>query len=771
MNKINNFYWAVSIVWIGLLSPLASFSQQRVTEDFSDGDFTSNPMWTGTAENFIIASGRLQLDVPEEAGEAYLSLGCDLIDNTEWGFSITLNFNPSSANYARVYLVSDSPDLSGPLNGYFVMIGGTPDEISLYRQTGTTRTLIIDGIDDRVDLSSVEARIKVTRDDQGNWSLLSDVGLSGEYTLEGSTQDQSHITSTYFGVDYHYTKTRSDKFYFDDLIIEGEPYVDVSTPANVSDVIITEIFADPLPQVELPDGEYVEIYNRSEKTIQLRGWTFSDAASSVVLPSHSFPPDSYLILAASSLEDQFSVYGDVLGLSGFPVLNNTGDSLRLKTAGGTVIDSVFYTDDWYKDDDKDQGGWSLERIDIHPICTSADNWVASEDDRGGTPDQTNSVNANKPDVSGPMLLTALALTPTYVRLTFSEALVEESLAIATFTFSPTVTVKGSSFTDLTRKNVDVEMLDALQEGILYTLQVDHVKDCSGNLIQEDNKTITLSLPEEAKWHDVVINEILFNPYPQGVDFVEIYNRSSKYINLKNWVAGNASGDYHTITEEDILIAPDDFKVLTQDPGILISHYPRGNFPSFIKLSLPSLPDDGGAVWISNDIRMVDSVSFNKSWHSPLIDNEEGVSLERIEVSAESNDPQNWRSAATSVGYATPGYKNSNTQLEIITDAAVRVEPEIFEPVYGNPEFSRIHYQFERGGYIANVRIYDTRGRLIKVLANNEILATNGFYRWDGDCDDGSRARIGYYVVWFELFDEQNMVKTFRKRVVVASQFR
>ena len=54
-----------------LLLPFSLFAQ--VTDDFSDGDFTQNPSWSGTADKFTINTNlQLQLDA-EEAGTAYLS--------------------------------------------------------------------------------------------------------------------------------------------------------------------------------------------------------------------------------------------------------------------------------------------------------------------------------------------------------------------------------------------------------------------------------------------------------------------------------------------------------------------------------------------------------------------------------------------------------------------------------------------------------------------------------------------------------------------------
>ena len=96
-------------------------------------------------------------------------------------------------------------------------------------------------------------------------------------------------------------------------------------------------------------------------------------------------------------------------------------------------------------------------------------------------------------------------------------------------------------------------------------------------------------------------------------------------------------------------------------------------------------------------------------------------------------------------------------------------PEIFLPVEGVNSFTEIQYQFDFSGSIANVLILNNRSMVVKTLSNNEIIGSKGFFRWDGDQDDGTRASAGFYIVWFEVFQENGVVQTFRRRVIVASR--
>jgi hypothetical protein len=280
-----------------------------------------------------------------------------------------------------------------------------------------------------------------------------------------------------------------------------------------------------------------------------------------------------------------------------------------------------------------------------------------------------------------------------------------------------------------------------------------------------------ALPEQADSLDIVVNEILFNPRPTGVDFVEIVNRSAKYVNLKGWKIVNGSESEKLISESDMLMDPLSYLVLTEDGNVLKGEYLQSKEETFLSIDMPAYSDDEGVVTIVDGIgRVIDSFPYSDQMHSVFIKDEEGVSLERISMDLPANEFQNWKSASSVAGYATPGYVNSNTRENFIMDEAILVEPEIFIPEHGEPDFTQIRYNFDQGGYVANVKIFDAQGREVKQLANNEILGVEGFFRWDGDHNNGTRARIGSYMVWMEVFDANGAVKTFRKRVAVAGRF-
>lgn len=839
----------------------------QVTESFSDGDFTNAPAWSGNQSSFVVENGELRLKAEASAGSSFLVTSSNAIQDASWECVVRLSFNPSSSNRTQIYLVSNAQDLTMPLNGYYVMIGDTPDEISLYRQSGTTKTKIIDGANGRVNLTTVLVKVRVVRDNAGNWELFSDVDLSGTLTSEGTTVDTTYTQASWFGILCAYTATRSDDFYFDDMTVKGSPVrdntppeleavnvlssqsvelkfsepLDVSTaqivtnyilspgswvPSTVTpgseaktvvltfdqhfsnasesvlsisrlkdvagnemiatqktlfyfqpiasiykDVIITEIFCDPEPSVGLPKVEFIELFNRSEKVFDLSGWSITDGSTAGVFPKMYLFPGEYVILAPSGESAEFGMLGKTMEITSFPSLNNSSDVLLFKNPDGLVIDAVHYSETWYRDDAKQQGGWSLELIDPHNTCSAEDNWTASEDPGGGTPGRQNSVIANNPDLIGPMILSVIPVSPTELLVRFNEKLANVPLSNQQFVIHPNIEVAEVNFADTLLRSAIILVRQAFDLSTTYSLSASEVYDCSGNIIHNEGNTMLFGVPQEAEQNDLVINEILFNPLPSGVDFVEVYNPSSKFINLRSLTIVNSDNDKASLSTEDRLLAPQQYVVITTNADAIIGQYPSSFESSFCILSpMPSMNDDEGMIKIISEAVLIDSFGYAKTMHSPFLKDDEGVSLERISFAGETNSAANWKSANSAAGFATPGFVNSNSTIETAADSDITIQPEAFSPQESPNDFALIHYNFNSGNWVANVGIVDSYGREICKIANNELLGTSGFFRWDGNRSDGTKARVGYYYVRFEIFDATGVVKLFRKRVAIASRF-
>jgi len=269
-----------------LFGPILAYGQ--FVDDFSDGDFTNAPMWFGEDMNFEVdVNNKLHLNAPPVTDVTRLSVASQAINNASWEFTIAMDFNPTSANFAQVFLTASSSDLEGDLAGYFVRIGNTDKEVSLYRQDlDGTKEEIIDGLDDALNTSFVNVRVKVTRTESGEWELSRDLQGGTNYISEGVATDITHASSNFFGVYCKYTSTRSDLFYFDDFIVTGDAFVDSEAPTVftaelIGDNIIRLVYSEAMDLFSISNiGSYsvsegigspaiVDVINQSEVQLNL----------------------------------------------------------------------------------------------------------------------------------------------------------------------------------------------------------------------------------------------------------------------------------------------------------------------------------------------------------------------------------------------------------------------------------------------------------------------------------------------------------------------
>ena len=541
-------------------------------------------------------------------------------------------------------------------------------------------------------------------------------------------------------------------------------------------LLITELMADPSPAVGLPEAEYVELFNASDQLLSTQGLRFSDASTTVVLPTTFLAPQEYVILCGASDQAALSPYGRTISVSNLPTLNSTGDSLRLSDAHGQEIFALTYSDDWYNDAEKRSGGWSLEMVDPQRPCGEQDNWIASVDPTGGTPGQENSVRQANPDRFGPQVLRAFAISDTSVWITFSEKLNAASTRFAHIQLSDGLVVRSTQWLS-TQKEAIITLGQKLQTARTYSVQIHGVTDCSGNLISDANTTVAFVLPEAAANGDILLSELLFHPRSSGEKFVELYNYSDKHIDLKDWSLANLANDSLTnverVTNTHYVLAPGQYVALTEDPLTLKADYPAAPEERLLKVSsLPSLPAEEGTILLLNPAQEVmQQFRYSDSYHHSLLTTTQGVSLERIVWDNPANDPTSWQSAAKTVNYATPGYRNSQQAERIASQATISVDPSVFAPGYaGHADYTRIHYHFSQPGTVANVIVYDAQGRKIRDLAQNTTLAETGFLVWDGTTNDRQRVGIGYYLIFFEVFDTQGRVNVFKEKVVVGGSW-
>lgn len=865
-----------SLLFIFIFFPFLGFSQ--VWDDFSDGNFTQNPAWSGDAGQFKVNDDQqLQLN-SEGADISHLATLFALQQQTEWRFWIKCPFSPSANNNARFYLASDQLNLEGPLTGYFLQLGesGSSDAIELFRQNGEVITSVCRGSEGLIS-NSFELWIRVRKDAQGGWTIEADQSGSGAYQVEATGFDNLVSASAYLGVFCQYTASNSTKFYFDDIYagpydIDNDPpellnlevinqnSLDLSfnealnqanaenkqnyfvsgqianpvvaqldaqntslvhltfdrafpngemltisiqnmqdLAGNVAPLIedsfvfylppahaiqINEIMADPSPQVGLPDWEYIELYNTTSLPINISGWTLKIGNTEKVFENVSIDPEAFLIVGDEDAGLDFIFFGPFYGFSSF-ALTNAGQTLVLENDLGAIISVLAYTDEWYRDTNKDEGGWSLEQIDPENPCGGINNWGASVNQSGGTPGAVNSIKASNPDLTPPFARRVEISDSSTLILHFSEPM--DSLLlfdVSAYQINHDIGNPESVFPmGPVYQNVELKFSVGFENSLIYTLTIvnQDLSDCAGNPI-DSSIEVSFGLPDEIGENDVVINEVLFNPkddFVSGVDFVEIYNRSEKILDLKNVLLGTEDEDTgelaspKEISADGYLFFPGEYLVLTINPEVVKTQYFTENPDGFIKMeSMPSYNNDMGVVVLTTKgFIPIDRMEYAESMQYPLLTSFDGVSLERIHFDRPSNDVSNWHSAAEDVGFATPAYQNSQFSAIIETTDPITIDPEIFSPDSdGKDDVLNIYYKLDSEGNNCTINIYDSRGRLVRSLVNNEFLGTSGQFSWDGLNDDNQKAAIGIYIVFVEIFDTNGNSEHYKKTAVLGTRF-
>ena len=740
-----------------LYSSYSNFAQ--LVDDFSDGDFTNNPVWSGESSEFIInANKELQLNAPD-AGESVIYTTIAISDSCEWQFFVNLDFAPSNTNLLKVYLQSDETDLVGG-KGYFLEVGetGNLDAFKFYRQDGMGNSILLGSFSaGGMANQPAIARVKVIRNQLGSWVFFADyqggVNFNKELELDENTYKDGN---QYFGFYCLYTATRKDKYFFDEISVKT-PTPDTAGPELLSfqvtssnsidlffnesldklsventnnflvnngigvaasvfldgvndklihlsflssfqnfqnyslditgiidlngnttvniqvnftflqgenptpgDILINEIMADPSPLVGLPEVEFIELFNNTSKLLSSKNLNFGDASTTVTLPDLNLNPYGYYILCTHKDTAMLKIFGKTIGLDALPSLNNTGDNLSLKNQNGDIIDAVDYSDSWYLDNTKKLGGWTLERINPLNECLGSDNWAASQSSIGGTPGKQNSIYNPAIDNTAPELINVVAIGSNTILVSFNEKIdSDQGQFLDLFTLSGNFTnTKIELQNDF--QSVLLTISPALIEGSFYNLTLaSGYKDCAGNPTTQ-SQNLLFALPAKPALHDLVINEILFNPKTGSYDFLEIYNRSDKVFDIYDLTIINDLTTFSSIKQEvHQLILPGEYLALSEEPDDIRLNYSVPDTAKIIKTDLPSFNDDKGRVglyFFNNGINtLVDSFYYDDNYHYVLLDELEGVSLERIDFNKFLTGSSNWHSAAS-----TSGLRSSTT---------------------------------------------------------------------------------------------------------------
>lgn len=498
------------------------------------------------------------------------------------------------------------------------------------------------------------------------------------------------------------------------------------------DILITEMMVDPEPSKRLGDYEYLELYNRSDKYIELNSLEISDLTECKSLGNKILYPDSFIVCI------------DI------PSLNNAGDRIELRDKYNLLIHTVQYDLSWYHDDLKTEGGYSLEMMDPNGVCKGANNWKASEDIRGGTPGAINSVNTQLPiDTMPPHLKKYELIHPDILNLYFDEnfdTIVESNWSLYLNEILHSVKIRRQVGVN---GFLSLELNMNLNLDSIYKLRFKGVEDCEGNY--EDWIEIIGRMVASPLKHELVFNEVLFNPKTGGKDYIELFNRSNHLINLnRTYFLDPLSGMILKLADSFKVLYPQTYALLTTDTMGVCKDYSCGGNPNLKvqMIELPDMPDEGTTlILINQNSEMVDSFTFDESWHFSMIKDRNGVGLERINPEPLNPARSNWTSASSLSGYGTPGKENSQYLSLNPIDGIFSLSSHTISPDNdGFEDFILMRYQMNESDYLCTVRLYDSRGLLVSEPYVNFSLGISGALEFEGVNDKAEILPEGVYLM-------------------------
>ncbi|MBU0476015.1 MAG: lamin tail domain-containing protein [Bacteroidetes bacterium] len=444
-------------------------------------------------------------------------------------------------------------------------------------------------------------------------------------------------------------------------------------PNEYNDIVINEIMYNPKGD----QPEWIELYNRTSDVINLKDWKIADRTSKALIDDSTYfiAGNDYLILTDdNNLLNFFDISSDVKVIN-LPSLNNTDDDIKLLNPQMKIIDSVAYKSSWGGKD-----GYSLERVSSELSSSNINNWKSSISKYFATPGGVNSV------------------TPRNIDLAISEIIIHPKYAIVGESIELTIKVKNIGLSAIENflieiyNDVNIDSVAQSEEltrsisgafieagdSLIYIELINDFSEGNNNLIinlildDDDNLENNISIVSfigivinEVR-NDIVINEIMHSPKSPEPEWIEIYNRSTKSINLKNYQVADLIDTIQAFPNE-IILHPNEYYIIADDSSF-ISIYPK--VKNYVIAEIPNLNNSGDRIIILDSLnRIIDSLFYIDSWGG-----NSGKSLERIDCESSSIDSANWNSSNFTIG-GTPGKINSIS----IKDFDIAITEIIFNP--------------------------------------------------------------------------------------------
>ncbi|MFH2026009.1 MAG: lamin tail domain-containing protein, partial [bacterium] len=531
-------------------------------------------------------------------------------------------------------------------------------------------------------------------------------------------------------------------------------------------------------------GEWIELLNISEDTVNLANWRIGDNSSRVAISATDImvPPSEYVLLSST---ESITNYWEINGIyvhckNSLPTLNNTEDSIVVRDLCGQVIDSLKYSSNWGY-----QQGVSLERIDPNRDSNVSGNWAMSQNSVGGTPGYMNSRMVKTHDLS---------IDTIYV---VSEDMVHDEPVEFEFVVGNNGCADiGAYSIHLGVKPMTQEMNEtAIIDTLLYfetTIKAGaHQKksffaeSAPGGIYQvfcevflsgdeqssndQDSCVFVVGYPENS----VVVNEVMNVPESGESEWFELYNTSDMDINLNRWTFRDAGGGWRTITTETEIITADGFCIVAAKQDFRQT-YPQFSVNLIVPENFPILNNSSDSLFLADGSdRVIETVCFRQEWGGAT-----GISIERKDPNAPALSEFNWGSSDDPAG-ATPGIENSilkyQYDLKIIPGSFLFVDSTValIRPVSfqigiinsGSQESNRFSLEVY---YDVNGDNKASLGELVWSLHNIPPLLPDSTILLDGEIYSEKSGRCHYLAIVAMSDDENTKDNIITTDLLVAS---
>ena len=754
--------------------PLLVYSQFQETF----GSHELPVLWTGDRQQFVIDNGVLMVNGQEQTETVSLSYPYSIEgDEQEWEFYLYLKSKPTAKNRIKIFPASPAKTPAG----FYICAG--------YDRSNRLRfgidNLEIQAFNDFDEEEKCILHLIITCKDQRYWTLYAGNALSDETTKQSASFESSYIFpgQAHFCILVTHTKTKTDDFGIDDISYRTKITEQTEEPEQTeqSSVELTAIQPISLSEVSF---EFSGPVSLEGAIYAISGYGFDGKCAAI---RSMYQDSNHQIVTvrlpqAMTLDHEYTFYIENLKDEQGGIIPDNSYTFLLREAEETPetpeeqpeapIESYPEKAVRINEVMADPKGLTAlpetEYIELYNTCDSSIDLSSWELHYGN-----NSV-----------ALTGIKIPAhEWIVLYRSGREIEVGSGLACpldkFPSALANTGKGLSLYDGSGKQIDQYTYpkakpacswEYSEEG--WHLSTDPRGGTPGeaNSGAKENEEEPEEEPDEPEEEtnpepeipealqpqpgDIIFNELLPEPFVDGSEYIELYNRSKQELSLKDVCISTRKTDGSLNTRYPLEAYPQtlqagDYLLLTKSIEGVENFYSLPASLNWLECKLPVLSNTGSTIVLYREDGeiIIDEVSYSPKWHAPTVKNKKGVALERKDPDKDSQNADNWTSAASSAGFGTPGLENS----QYLSEETETDSEEIDDPIYQPTGTFQIPYRLNQSGYMARGWIFDLSGRKVALIADNTLLGTQGYLEWNGKGRDGSPLNSGIYIIYLELW--------------------